>query len=512
MKFDSVYYNANIISMNSNDETFSWLGIKDGKIAGIGKGDFICEDSETLKYDLKGSTVLPGLSDCHVHVLSAGISFKSVNLAHCTCIEEVLSALEEKCAGEPGDGWVYGSCFLPQNMKEKRYPTKYELDEISHGHKILVFTATMHGNAYNSSGAEIAAIPDDMPGVALEGGKPTGVYTSDDSVFLGQRNVFGSFSDDEIWDLMKCCADYAASKGVTYMHGLFGQFVAGDRDVKIVLERIGELPVDMTVFYQTWDVEQAKALNLERIGGCLTLDGGAFEHTMANCHPYDDAPSVRGLLFHSDQEVYDFISKAHANNMQCTMHAVGERAIDQLLYVYRQVFAEQGKKDLRHRLEHFCLPTEEQIELAKDLGIVLSMQPGDSYLWDGPNGELANILGRERADRMYPFPKIVDAGIVLLSGSDCPVADIQPLTYIAHCVNGYNPIRNISVTDAIKMCTVNAAYALHREKETGSLEMGKNADFVVTNLDPYQYADRPELFHMRALMTVKDGVVVYQEK
>lgn len=511
MVFDSVYYNGNILSMNAGREKYSWLGIKDGKIAGTGLGDEWKENGADAEYDLKGNTVLPGLSDCHVHVLSTGIFLSSVKLDKCTCIQEVLDIIEKKCADEPGDGWVYASCFLPQNMKEKRYPTKYELDKVSHGHKVIVFTATMHGNLYNSAGAEIAAIPDDLAGVEKENGESTGVYTSDESVFLGQRNVFGSFSEEEIWNLIKCCADYAVTKGVTHMHGLFGQFVAGDTDVKLAVERSGELPLDVTIFYQTWNIAEATALGLERIGGCLTLDGAAFEHTMANCEPYVDAPHLRGMLFHSDQEVYDFISEAHRNDLQCTMHAVGERAIDQLLYTYKRVFAEQGRKDLRHRLEHFCLPTEEQIIMAAELGITLSMQPGDSYLWDGAGGELAGILGRERADRMYPFNKIIDSGIVLLSGSDCPVADIDPLKYIAHCINGYNPVRNISVTDAINMCTVNPAYSLHSEKSEGTIEQGKKADFVVINKDPYEYAQSSELFDMHALITVKDGMVVYDK-
>ena len=90
--------------------------------------------------------------------------------------------------------------------------------------------------------------PDDLAGVEKENGESTGVYTSDESVFLGQRNVYGSFSEEEIWDLIKCCADYAVTKGVTHMHGLFGQFVAGDTDVKLAVERSGELPLDVTIF------------------------------------------------------------------------------------------------------------------------------------------------------------------------------------------------------------------------------------------------------------------------
>ena len=111
MVFDSVYYNGNILSMNAGREKYSWLGIKDGKIAGTGLGDEWKENGADAEYDLKGNTVLPGLSDCHVHVLSTGIFLSSVKLDKCTCIQEVLDIIEKKCADEPGDGWVYASCL-----------------------------------------------------------------------------------------------------------------------------------------------------------------------------------------------------------------------------------------------------------------------------------------------------------------------------------------------------------------------------------------------------------------
>lgn len=508
MIFDSVYTNGTIISMDPQETIYQWIGIKDGKIQGLGREPFAGESLQT--HDLDGKTILPGLSDCHAHVLNSGIQLKSVLLDTCTSLEEVLQRLEERCISEAGDSWIFGSCYLVPNIRENRYPTKEELDRISHGHKLIIFAATMHACALNSAGDMIAAVPDHMPGVEKRDGRPTGVYLSDESVFLANRNVFSSFSDEEIWQLIEACAQYASSKGVTSMHGLFGQFVQGDRDVDLILQKRDSLPLDMTVFYQTWDPGLAQSKGLERVGGCLTLDGAAFEHTMANFEPYTDCPALRGVLYHNDQEVYDFVSTAHEKNMQCTMHAVGERAIDQLLYTCHRVFAEQGRKNLRHRLEHFCLPTDAQIKLAKELDIILSMQPGFSYLWDGEKQEFAQVLGKERADRIDPFKKIVDQGLTVISGSDNPVTDIDPLLYIAHCIDGYNPVRNISVTDAIKMCTVNAAYSIGKEQEKGSLELNKDADLVIINHNPYN-SSREELFDMKALCTIKGGKPVYQD-
>lgn len=507
MSFDTVYFNGTVFSMDEGEHIYEWIGIKDGKICGLGKG--MPTGGAKEQYDLQGKAVLPGLSDCHVHVMNTGIQLKSVRLDTCSSIDEVLERLEERCSAEPGTGWVFGSGYLEPNIKELRYPDKKELDRISYGHKIIIFAATLHACALNSIADSIADVPEELPGVEKRDGIRTGVYKSDESVFIANRNVFSSFSDEEIWSLIEDCVQYAVTKGVTAMHGLFGQFVQNDRDVDIVLARKDRLPLDMTVFYQTWDVEKAIKKGLNRVGGCLTLDGAAFEHTMANFEPYEDCSELRGVLYHNDQEVYEFLSEGHKKNLQCTMHAVGERAIDQLLYAYHRVIGEQGKKDLRHRLEHFCLPTASQIAMAKKLGIILSMQPGFSYLWDNKGHEFAQILGRERADRIDPFNRIISEGNIVISGSDSPVTDIDPLLYIAHCVDGYNPIRNITVTEAIKMCTVNAAYAVGKENETGTLELGKSADLIVINKNPYVCAREKNLYDMRVERTVKSGKITY---
>jgi predicted amidohydrolase YtcJ len=172
---------------------------------------------------------------------------------------------------------------------------------------------------------------------------------------------------------------------------------------------------------------------------------------------------------------------------------------------------EQGPKNLRHRIEHFCLPTENQIAMAKELGLILSMQPGFTYLWDrAAGGEFEFCLGRKRANRWDPFHRIIDAGCIVCGGSDCPVTPVDPLLNIASCIHGHNPIRNISVDDAIRMYTINAAYAANLEKTKGSIEIGKDADFVVVNMDPYGHSNKDDIYELAAEMTIRSGKVIYR--
>lgn len=505
MKFDTLFYNGNIITMDQELSKMSWIAIKDGKIADLGVGK--APQSEAAEnVDLEGCTVLPGLFDCHNHVPSAGLSLNSVDLSSAGSIREVLDKMEQACqVAEPGE-YVYGSNYIPQTIKEGRYPTADELDAISHGHLVVIFAATLHACACNSLAVKVAEVPDDYPGVEKADGKPTGVYGSDESSFLATCNILGSLSDDQLWKFIVDCAEFGASQGLTSIHGLFGQFIKDDRDIDLILERGDTLPVDITVFYQTWDVQKAKERGFSRVGGCLTLDGAAFEYTMANYEPYVTAPALRGVLYHNDEEVYQLVKAAHENDMQCAVHAVGERAIDQLIYTYHRVITEQGRKDLRHRIEHLCLPTESQIKMAKDLDLIVSMQPGFSYLWDE---DFAAVLGRKRGDRIDPFPKVIDAGNIVCAGSDCPVTPMSPLTDIAHCVRGKNPVRNISMTDTLKMFTVNAAYAVGLEDSKGSLEIGKDADLTVIDRDPYAYIDSDALYDMKPIMTVNKGNITF---
>jgi predicted amidohydrolase YtcJ len=258
-------------------------------------------------------------------------------------------------------------------------------------------------------------------------------------------------------------------------------------------------------------LEKIKKYNLPRIGGCLTLDGAGFEYTMALQEPYPARPERRGFLIHTDEEIYQLISQAHREGIQTAFHALGDRAIDQLLYVFRQVIGEQGNKDLRHRVEHFSLPWDVHMDMLAEMKLIASMQPAFTGLWGEPEKGYYDLLfDRGRAARMEVFPEIIRRGGVICGGSDSPVTLVNPLYGIACCINNPDPRRNVSVHDALKIFTINAAYSVHQEKEKGSIEVGKDADLTVIDRNPYEYADKAELYDMKTLMTIRDAEFTYR--
>ncbi len=509
MEYDLILKNGNIITLDESENKAEWLAVKNGVIVSVGTG--VVDGTAKKVIDLKNATVLPGLFDAHAHVMPTGFFLNSVDLSNVKSIEETLSMMAVACEEADEGVWVFGAGFMSQNLKEGRFPDKNELDSVSKGHPVMIAAQTLHGVSLNSEAIKQIDIPDVADLERDAAGQLTGVLLSDDAVFPVMSQVFALLPEDKLFAFVKDCSEYAAAKGVTTMIGLMGQFVDGDKDVDIVMERGDELPINIEVFYQTWDLEKIKPYGLKRIGGCLTLDGAGFEYTMALEEPYPQRPERRGFLLHTDEEVYRLVSEAHANNIQCAFHALGTRAIDQLLYIFRQVIGEQGSKDLRHRVEHFSLPTDRHMDMLAEMGLIASMQPAFTGLWGQPEGGFYELLfGRERADRMEVFPEIIKRGGIICGGSDSPVTLTDPLYGIACCINNPDPRRNVSVTDALKIFTYNAAYSVHLEKHKGTIEVGKDADFTVIDRDPYVYASSKEIYDMKALMTIKDGQVVYE--
>lgn len=508
MAYDKVLYNGNIITMDSELSQKTWLAVKDGRIAALGSDPDHPLDAEKL-IDLKGMTVLPGLFDAHAHVMPTGFFLNSADLTGVSSIGEVLDILGKECLGG-GDGWVFGGGFMLQNVKEERFPDKDELDSISNGRPVMVVAQTLHGVALNTRAMELVDIPEVAGLQRNDSGELNGVLMADDAAFPVMGQVFAQLPEDRLFGFVRDCGEFAASKGVTTIVGLLGQFVDGDIDVDLVLRRGDELPVNIEVFYQTWDLEKVKAYGLPRIGGCLTLDGAGFEYTMALNEPYPQRPERRGFLLHTDEEIYELVSAAHKDNIQCAFHALGTRAIDQLLYIYKQVIGEQEAKDLRHRVEHFSLPEDKHMDMLAELGLIASMQPSFTGMWGQPEGGYYELLfGRERADRMEVFPEILKRGGIICGGSDSPVSLIDPLYGIACCIRNPDPRRNVSVTDAIKIFTTNAAYSVKLEDRKGSIAVGMDADLTVIDRDPYEYADSDDIYKMKAVMTINGGVIVY---
>jgi predicted amidohydrolase YtcJ len=513
MNYDVMYTNANVITVDPSMPKAKWVAVKDGKIAGVGENEAPVDQAAKV-VDLKGKTVLPGLIDSHAHGTTTGWALNSANVVTAGSVQEVLDAMAvvvEK-AGD-GEDWIFGTGMNILTMKEGRAPTRWELDAISGNHPLAIVYVTLHGIAVNTRAMEMIDIDTNLPGVVRnEKGELTGSYTSDVSSFVALARALGFQDDSKIEKYIRDCADFAASRGVTTLHSLDGRFVDQDKDFYIWLNMKDSLPIHVVNYFQNTDVNLALALGLPQIGGCLTLDGTGFEGTMAIAEPYNHMPDSNGVLYWADDEVYDFVSKAHKAGLQIGMHCLGDRAIEQLLKVYERVINEQGNpKGIHHRIEHFAMCTDNQIKRATALNLIFPMQPIFTYYWDNPDipgGDTYEYcFGRKRTDAIDPFPKILAAGGTICGGSDSAVTEINPLLGIHAAANAPNPVRRVSLDDAIKMFTINGAIAANEQDIKGSIEVGKLADLTIIDRDPYrEQANIPEF---KVEMTIVEGKTVY---
>jgi predicted amidohydrolase YtcJ len=509
---DMILFGGNVITMAAPNRRAQAVAVDGCRIEAIGDTDAVqgLAKANTRLIDLAGKTLLPGLIDSHVHLFLTGLGLASVALQDATSVADVCDAIGERARCTPRGRWVYGMGCLPWALREARYPTLSELDEAAPDNPVYISAVTFHSGATNTRGLGEIDLSLELPGLEKDAsGRPTGAFVSDDAHFAAAGAAFGALSRDEITEMYRAAAHFAASRGVTTLHCLEGQFMKGDEDVLALLRLGAGLPVHTVVYYQTMDVPRVVELGLPRIGGCLTIDGSGFDHTALMYEPYTDRPSTRGDLYIPEARVREFVSQAHAAGLQVAMHAIGDHAVDILVRAYAEALEDAPQEDRRHRAEHFYVPSEWAIAKAAELGLALPMQPAFAWLWDREaDSECARLWGRRRADRAEPYVRLCERGMMVAGGSDSPVTEIDPLLGIHAAANHPHVARRVSVEEALRMFTVNGAWAAFQEEEKGTVEVGKLADLTVIDGDPFAEPGRIKDFSVE--MTIKAGEVVYE--
>jgi predicted amidohydrolase YtcJ len=249
------------------------------------------------------------------------------------------------------------------------------------------------------------------------------------------------------------------------------------------------------------------------------LDGVIETHTAAMLLPYSDDPSLSGALLWDPEKYKGFVAQLDQRGIQIFTHAIGDRAIRLALDAYENAAKTNGTKDARHRIEHIEAVSAEDIPRFGQLGVVASMQPLHAYPDDDTLKSWLPSAGRERAQRAWAWHSIQAAGGVLGFGSDWPVVTLSPWAGLQNAVTrqttagepkgGWIPSERISLADAIKGYTLNAAFAGHREKTEGSLEAGKLADLIVVSQDLFK-VDPLRIGETKVLLSMVGGRVVYK--
>jgi len=512
MVADLIVYNSTIYTVDKNNSVFDWMAVSHGKIFKLGTGDSFRKfgDENTEFIDLKGKTIIPGMYDCHVHLVQSGLNSEGIDLLNIQSISELIELVSEKTKKTKPGKLIRGFHFDVTKIKEKRFPTRYELDKCAPEHPVWINSIEFHTSAINSLALSFVNLPYNIDGIKRdERSLPLGYFTGKASAYIRNR-MLDSIDDKTRMKGVAKIIDSAIKKGITSINAMEGGFTFHERDAKCILKNCAVFPIDVKVFYQSFDLNKAKELGVESIGGDIFIDGAFNSHTAAISIKYKDLNTKGNLYFKQDELDY-FVLNVIKNKKQLSLHAIGDRAIEQTLKSYKKAFNAVEKTDHRCRIEHFELATDEQIKMAKKMDIIISVQPAFEYFWGEKDGMYEKRLDNSLSSRTNNFKKMIDAGLILCGGSDSDVTPINPILGIHAAVNHPKRNHSISVHEAIKMFTINAAFASFEDSIKGSLEIGKLADFCILNKNPYDI-EKTSIKDIVVVGTFKEGNALYMSE
>lgn len=494
------------------------VGAREELMARVGDG--------TRVVDIAGSMVVPGFIDAHVHFLEGGFRLSSVQLRDASTPEEFGRRIGEFAAGLPAGTWITGGDWDHEHWGGE-LPDRDWVDAMTPDNPVWVNRLDGHMALANSAALRAAGIdastpePDGGEIVRDADGLPTGVLKDNAMTLVDAvRPDPGTGLEDEALDAAMA---HVAAQGVTSVHHM-GTWE--DLEVFERARRQGRLGtrIRAAVPLSSWErlagrIERSGRgddwLRIDSLKGFV--DGSLGSHTAAFLDAYADAPGEHGLLVNDPDELHRWISGADGAGLQVNVHAIGDRAIRTLLDIYERVDADHGAADRRWRIEHAQHVHPDDLPRFAQLGVIASMQPYhaiDDGRWAG------RVIGAERSRTTYAVRSLLDAGARVAFGSDWFVAPPTPLEGIYAAVtrrtldgahpDGWVPEQRISVEEALRAYTLDAAYASFQDGSLGSLEVGKLADMTVlgrdlTAIPPEQLGDVPVLLTIVGGRVVHDG-------
>jgi predicted amidohydrolase YtcJ len=533
---DLIIVNANVKTMNARQPSAEAVAVIGTRIVAVGSNSEIRQyagGGDTRVIDAKGALVLPGFNDAHVHFMSGGFQLSSVDLRDAATPQEFAERIRRFAEKLPHGRWITGGDWdherwASADLRSAPLPTKELVDSFTPDRPVFVSRLDGHMALANSYALRLAGITRDTPdppgGLIVrdsKSGEPTGILK--DSAMAPVYSKIPEPGFEEKLAAARAATEHAARLGVTSV-----QDVSAGADVAVyqtLLDR-GELKTriyavaPLGAWKQLADVGVRKAFGSDmlRIGGLKAFSDGSLGSTTALFFdPYGDAPETRGLGSGLPEgEMLKRVQSADRNGLQVMIHAIGDRANQEVLAIYERVAREHGDRDRRFRIEHAQHLRAAEIKRFAALGVVASMQPYHA-IDDGRWAE--KRIGPERIKGTYAFRSLLDAGAVLAFGSDWTVAPINPLLGVYAAVTrrtldgknprGWVPEQKVTVDEAVRAYTFGSAYAEFADGVKGTVAPGKLADLVILDRDIFRI-DPVEIEKARIVTTIVGGRVVYE--
>ncbi|HDQ06293.1 MAG TPA: amidohydrolase [Candidatus Bathyarchaeota archaeon] len=520
---DLVLVDGNILTLDSSQPSAEAVAIKEDRIVKVGTNEEIRQwiGDDTKVIDLQGRTVVPGLTDSHIHVGDFGKFLTWVDLTDTNSVEEMQRIIRERAQKISKGRWIIGSGWNQTRFAEKRYPNRRDLDEASPHNPVILYHQCGRVCVVNSKALELAGVTNETRPPSggeiekdAETGEPTGILreTATDLVW----KIVPEPSEEELMEGASLACKKIVEAGVTSIHWI----VASLTEIQVIqkLRAENKLPLRVYIIVPATFLDQIIDLgssasfgeNKDRnLGVKIFVDGSLAARTAALREPYSDSFKSKGELLYSQQELNKLVAKVHKANFRLVMHAMGDQAIDMALTAIEKALVEEPRKNHRYRLEHASVLNRELIHSIKELGMIVSVQP-KCVITEFSEWSAVERLGSARARLLYPLKTLIEEGVPVVGGSDCPMEPLSPLQGIQAAVTRpFFPEEQITFDEALRMYTVNAAYASFEETVKGTIEEGKLADLTVLSDDPTAVSPS-RIGGISVYMTIVGGKVVYQ--
>ncbi len=523
----TLYTNGTIWTGVKGAQDASVMVVNDGVLTYVGDGANI-RVAATETVDLDGRFVMPGFIDSHVHFYDGGMGLASVDLRDAATPQEFIQRISTYVATLEKNRWVLIGNWDHENWGGK-LPTKNWIDEFTPDNPVFIVRIDGHMALANSVALELAGVTSAT--LTPQGGEilrdsnnaPTGILK--DNALALIASAIPVPTDEERLEVFELAQKHALSLGLTQVHAVSAvpsETFLIDAFKYARDQGVMKLRVNVYSPLQHWtttrDLVERDGLgdDLLNWGGVKGMIDGSLGSTTAWFYDsYVDASDKSGFALIESDRLNALMDEADVNNLKLAIHAIGDKAIDEVIDGFEGV-ADDQIKSRRYRIEHFQHPSRAAIERLAKHKIIASMQPYHA-IDDGRWAE--ERVGSERIKTTYAFRSILDAGGLLAFGSDWPVAPLSPLDGVYAAVTrrttdganpeGWQPQEKISVEEALTAYTATNAYAAFEENRAGTLEPGKRADFVVLSQDP-RAADPTAIREIDVLKTVIAGESVFE--
>lgn len=516
---DTIFYGGPILTVNAKNEEAQALAIQNGKIVAVGTKDAVTKEwqaSSTKLVDLKGQTLMPGFVEPHVHLIVTSL-FEDlwVNLSNFSLPYDTIDTISQKLRAQlknvPPGGWLTGFGVDPSRttpfMAEL---TAADLDKVSTEVPIFIVNQSGHIAYANTKAFQLAGVTDKTPNPGSGGiyvkdakGKLTGKLIEPPSYLPFEMKMLPAPS--QIISAMKATMNKMAATGVTTISEMsVGANFGVDKEVAMFKEVTANNAAPVRIRGYLWGETLPPTYNaikpndgddrMRFIGIKYIADGSTQGLTAALNDPYSYPKNSnwKGDLNYKDAEIYGLMKPLFDKGWQISIHSNGDKAIDQTLNNYSKLLAGNPKPaERRLRIEHFTINNESQVKKAVKLGVVPSFTIGHVDYWG--NAFHDHIVGPKRAERIDPAGDFRRAGGRFTLHSDTPVSPVGPLNYVSEEVTRLwqlppqkvlGPTQAVTVDDAIRAITIDAAYQIFSDDKVGSLEVGKQADLVILEKNP----------------------------